>query len=51
MARDGQRQALLLAYFEGYSQRQIAVLTDLGTIKTRMHHGMRRLHTLLQETE
>lgn len=46
-----QRQALFLAYFEGYSQREIAVLTGspLGTVKTRMHHGMRRLHALLEE--
>jgi RNA polymerase sigma-70 factor (ECF subfamily) len=40
-----QREALVLAYFGGYTQREIAGLTDtpLGTVKTRMLMGMRRL--------
>ena len=40
-----QREALVLAYFGGYTQREIAGLTDtpLGTVKTRMLTGMRRL--------
>lgn len=44
-----QRQALTLAYFGGYTQREIATLTDtpLGTVKTRMLAGMRRLRDLL----
>jgi RNA polymerase sigma-70 factor (ECF subfamily) len=44
-----QREALVLAYFGGYTQREVAVLTDtpLGTVKTRMLTGMRRLRDLL----
>ena len=46
-----QRQALGLAYFGGYTQREIAQLTDtpLGTVKTRMLAGMKRLRTVLEE--
>ena len=44
-----QRQALALAYFGGYTQREIAQLTDvpLGTVKTRMFAAMRRLQLRL----
>jgi RNA polymerase sigma-70 factor (ECF subfamily) len=46
---DPQREALVLAYFGGYTQREVAALTDtpLGTVKTRMLTGMRRLRDLL----
>jgi RNA polymerase sigma-70 factor (ECF subfamily) len=42
---DAQKQALVLAYFGGYTQREIAGITNtpLGTVKTRMLTGMRRL--------
>lgn len=45
-----QRQALGLAYFGGYTQREIAKLTDtpLGTVKTRMLAGMRRMRDALE---
>ncbi|MGH3395943.1 MAG: sigma-70 family RNA polymerase sigma factor [Streptosporangiaceae bacterium] len=44
-----QRRSLALAYFGGYTQSQIAELTGvpLGTVKTRMFTGMRRLRVLL----
>jgi RNA polymerase sigma factor (sigma-70 family) len=42
---DAQREVLALAYFGGYTQREIAGLTStpLGTVKTRMLAGMKRL--------
>jgi RNA polymerase sigma-70 factor (ECF subfamily) len=44
-----QRQVLLMAYFEGYTQTQIAetLRQPLGTIKTRMRLAMQKLRALL----
>jgi len=44
-----QRQALTLSYFGGYTQPEIAALIDvpLGTVKSRMFLGARRLRVLL----
>lgn len=46
---DPQREALTLAYFGGFTQREIAGLTQtpLGTVKTRMLAGMRRMRDSL----
>ena len=42
---DAQRETIVLAYYGGYSQSEIAALvgSPLGTIKTRMRDGLARL--------
>ena len=44
-----QREALALAYFGGYTQREVASLVDvpLGTVKSRMFSGVAKLRDLL----
>jgi RNA polymerase sigma-70 factor (ECF subfamily) len=46
-----QQQALALAYFRGYTQREIAQALDqpLGTIKTRIRLAMHKLRDMLAE--
>jgi len=46
-----QREVLLLAYYGGYTQREIADITGLplGTVKSRTSQAMRRLRGLLAE--
>jgi RNA polymerase sigma-70 factor (ECF subfamily) len=46
-----QKQALALAYFMGYTHREIAEALDqpLGTIKTRIRLAMHKLRHMLQE--
>lgn len=46
-----ERATLLLAYFEGFSQSEIAERTNtpLGTVKTRMRAGMAKLRESLGE--
>lgn len=44
-----QRRVLALAYYGGYTQREVATLTGvpLGTVKSRMFTGVARLRSLL----
>lgn len=44
-----QKEALVLAYFGGYTQQEVSTLTGtpLGTVKSRMLTGMRRLRSEL----
>ena len=48
-----QREVIQLAYFEGYTQREIAELKGipLGTVKGRVRIGMAKLRSLLVELE
>jgi RNA polymerase sigma factor (sigma-70 family) len=47
-----QREVIELAYFEGHTQTDIAVLLDipLGTVKTRTSRGLQRMAGLLENT-
>lgn len=46
------REVLVLAYWGGYTQREIAALTGtpVGTVKSRMHTGMKDLCVLLTQS-
>lgn len=48
-----QRETIELAYFQGYTQSQIAQLMEvpLGTVKGRMRIGLHRLRSLLENPQ
>ena len=48
-----QRQALAMAYFSGYTQRQIAEVLKqpLGTVKTRLRLAMQKLRDFLRDEQ
>ena len=48
---DAQREVIRMAYFDGYSQSEIAALLNqpLGTVKTRVRLAMQKLRLVLQE--
>lgn len=47
-----QRDAIEMAYFQGYTHSQISQLTEvpLGTVKGRMRIGLHKLKTLLEQS-
>jgi RNA polymerase sigma-70 factor (ECF subfamily) len=48
-----QQEALALAYFKGYSHREIAQVFDqpLGTVKTRIRLAMQKLRGILHDEQ
>ena len=50
---DSQREVIMLAYFEGYSQSEIAdsLNQPLGTVKTRVRLAMQKLRAILDDDE
>jgi RNA polymerase sigma-70 factor (ECF subfamily) len=49
----GEREAIRLAYFDGYTYREVAKILDKpeGTIKSRIRSGLKRMRTELVDAE
>ncbi len=47
---EAQRTAILMSYYQGYSQSEIAEILDqpLGTVKTRIRLGMQKLRSIFK---
>ena len=47
---DGEREAIVLAYFGGHSYREVAIRLDLpeGTVKSRIRLGLAKLADRLE---
>lgn len=50
---DGYKELIILKYYSGYSQKEIAEILDmpLGTVKTKIFRGLRELRELLGKEE
>ena len=50
---DSQREVIMLAYFQGYSQSEMAdkLNQPLGTVKTRVRLAMQKLRAILDDDE
>lgn len=48
-----QREALILRYYHDLNEDEIAAVAGCprGTVKSRLHHALRRLNELIRETE
>lgn len=48
---EAQQKVVVLAYFEGYSQSEMAekLQQPLGTVKTRVRLAMQKLRTILED--
>jgi RNA polymerase sigma-70 factor, ECF subfamily len=50
---DEQREAIILAHYEGWTQAEIAQMLQIpaGTVASRLHHAIKKLRVLLTDPE